>query len=102
MRKFATALIFFAALSFLAIRPAMASAWYTATVDKIGPVNDTYYVVYLTSASWGSTSRSFTIYPTLNNTMLAIGRTALTSSRTVAVLLNSTTANDYCMSMFLQ
>lgn len=102
MKKFTAALMLFIAICFFGIRPAAAAAWYEATVTRVGPVSDSYYVVYLSSSSWGSVARNFTIYPTLNNTITAVALAAITSSRTVLVQLNSTTVNDYCFSMILK
>ena len=103
MKRFAAALVLFVAFCFLGIKPATADpGWYEATVNMVGPISSNYYIVYLSSAAWSNESRNFTIYPTLNNTMTAIALTAMTSSRTVLVQLNSIAAQDYVLSMVLK
>lgn len=101
MKKITASIVFFVALSLLAISSASAAGWYQATENKVGPVQGNY-VLYVTSASWGGSSKYFTIYPTMNNSITAISLAAITSSRTVWVLLNSMTEGDYCTAMLLQ
>lgn len=101
MKKLAAAAMFIILCAFGAIGSASAASWYTATITSIGPVAGNYYV-YATSPSWSNTTKFFSIYPTMNNSITAIGLTAMSTTRNVSMLLNSTTDGDYCMGMMLQ
>jgi hypothetical protein len=76
-------------------------AWYTCTIDRIGPANTVYVMVSDTAQSPAFTRKWCKCSDALKNQMLAVALTAMTNGQTISIRIDPAISVPTINNMYL-